>query len=114
MIKTISNSYGSYGKEYELSCEVSCTSSSSFDQIVECCQTDNCNEVKIPPIVTSCYRGQYVIMDGQEDVIIPVTKQTCISPQNQYCSVKTTCIDTGILKKNFGLGKMYRKYTGIL
>ena len=66
--------------------------------------------MKIPPIVTSCYQSQYAIMDGQENVIIPVTKQTCISPQNQYCSVKTICIDTGILKKISDSSKTYWKY----
>lgn len=69
---------------YQQKCAKNCIS--SIYQI--CCQTDNCNEVKVKPKVMSCYNSVYVIQNEKEIYHIPVAKVKCVSPENQYCQVK--------------------------
>ena len=67
---------------YEQSCALSCKSTD-----FQCCQTDNCNNVTVKPVVSSCYVGGTVKFESGIVYNIPMNKTPCVSPKNQFCMV---------------------------
>jgi len=67
--------------KYHQECIASCQNSSSE----KCCQFDNCNEVILPSVVSTCLVGGNLKLSDVVTINKPVSIQSCRSPRNQYC-----------------------------
>ncbi len=54
-----------------------------------CCPETNCNQVRIPALVSRCYDGGfYTDAVNKVNFTIPTLSKECFAPDNQYCQVE--------------------------
>ena len=75
MTNTTLNGQNKYFQECATSCE-----NSTF---VKCCQSDNCNELNLPSIVSTCFVGGTLKVSEVVTVNKPVVISKCQSPRNK-------------------------------
>ena len=54
-----------------------------------CCNTTDCNQIKITAVVNKCYTGRtYTDLETNANITNPIRSKECESPMNKYCTVR--------------------------